>query len=176
MADIAPLVEGHTLIIARPHLRCLGAMPPELDAAFLSLKATVGQFLRHTYGVEPLYWEHGIFGQSVFHLHMHCIPIPLPQVIPSVGVAVAGDQTDLSALRSWFGTRGPYWYAEQRGQGYLCAPDPTAYFAANAEFDARLDFPPETRPFWEHRDVLHRRGGTLIPPLVAKWQAASPFS
>ena len=176
MADIGPLVEGHTLIIARPHLRCLGVMPPELDAVFLLLKDAVGAFLRRTYGTEPLFWEHGVFGQSVFHLHMHCIPVPLPQIIPGVGVEVEGAPTDLRAIRTWFTEWGPYWYAEQGGTGYLCPPDLDAYFAANAEFDARLDFPSEERPFWEHRDVLHRRGATLIPPLLAKWRAASPFS
>jgi diadenosine tetraphosphate (Ap4A) HIT family hydrolase len=169
MADVAPLVEGHTLIIARPHLRCLGVMPRELDEQFLAIKGQVGRFLRRTYGVEPVFWEHGIFGQSVPHLHLHCIPLPLPRTVPQVGLPVAGAPTDLHAVRTWFAGRGHYWYAEQDGRGYLCPPDPDAYRAANAEFDALMDVPDDARPFWEHREMLQRRGDLLVRRLLVKW-------
>src|SRR5262249_28481660 len=122
MADIAPLVEGHTLIIARQHLRCLGDMPPHLDEKFLELKGVVGRFLRRTYGGERVFWEHGIFGQSVPHAHMHAIPLPIPRAVLRVGEALPAQPTDLDAIRRWFSERGHYWYVEQEGRGYLCAP------------------------------------------------------
>jgi hypothetical protein len=112
----------------------------------------------------------------VAHLHLHCIPLPLPRTIVQVGEAVDGPPGGLDAIRRWFAERGHYWYAEQGGRGYLCRPDHDAYFAANAEFDALIDFPDDARPFWAHRDVLQRRGDMLIRRLLVKWFDEMGFS
>src|SRR5690242_19582887 len=72
-ADHAPLVEGHLLIIPKQHYACYGTVPPELDAELFALKREVRRFLDRFYA-PIVFWEHGIFRQTVFHAHLHCFP------------------------------------------------------------------------------------------------------
>src|SRR5579864_8803574 len=72
-ADHAPLVEGHILIIPKSHYTCYGDVPGTLDEELLALKNEVRQFFARYY-VPPVFWEHGIFRQTVFHAHLHCFP------------------------------------------------------------------------------------------------------
>src|SRR5947209_18147100 len=66
VADHAPLVEGHILIIPRQHYACYGAVPAELDAELDVLKQQVQQFFAQFYA-PTVFWEHGVFRQTVFH-------------------------------------------------------------------------------------------------------------
>src|SRR2546421_13104667 len=70
-ADHAPLVEGHLLIIPKQHYTCYGSVPAELDTQLFALKHEVRQFLNRFYA-PAVFWEHGIFRQTVFHAHLHC--------------------------------------------------------------------------------------------------------
>ncbi len=44
VADHAPLVEGHILILPKRHFACYGVVPAELDAELLALKREVQDF------------------------------------------------------------------------------------------------------------------------------------
>jgi diadenosine tetraphosphate (Ap4A) HIT family hydrolase len=72
-ADHAPLVEGHLLIISKDHYTCYGDVPASLDDELLAMKNVVRQFFTRFYD-PPVFWEHGIFRQTVFHAHLHCFP------------------------------------------------------------------------------------------------------
>src|SRR6266581_4048181 len=72
-ADHAPLVEGHILIIPKQHFACYGEVPAKLDAELYSLKHEVQRFFTRYYA-PTVFWEHGIFKQTVFHAHLHCFP------------------------------------------------------------------------------------------------------
>jgi histidine triad (HIT) family protein len=87
--DKFPLFPGHTLVISQAHLPCFGAATPEvLDAADAAV-ARARQFIDAAYGVDPLLWENGVAGQSVFHAHLHLIPAPLKEL--PIDPATAGD-------------------------------------------------------------------------------------
>ena len=45
LADHAPLVEGHLLVIPRGHYACYGALPTWLETEFVTLKRRVADFL-----------------------------------------------------------------------------------------------------------------------------------
>src|SRR5215813_12251511 len=49
LADNAPLVEGHALIIPRDHYACFGALPVGWDGELLTLKGRVARFERERY-------------------------------------------------------------------------------------------------------------------------------
>src|ERR1700758_3244505 len=72
-ADHAPLVEGHLLIIPKQHYACYGDVPAPLDEELFALKEEMRQFYTRFYA-PVVFWEHGVFRQTVFHAHLHCFP------------------------------------------------------------------------------------------------------
>ena len=73
ICDANPLVEGHILIIPKKHLTCVGAYTNELLQEFLELNKKVSKFILDNYNSIASF-EHGIFGQTVFHSHIHYLP------------------------------------------------------------------------------------------------------
>ncbi|GCE02938.1 HIT family protein [Dictyobacter aurantiacus] len=125
VADHAPLVEGHILIIPKQHYTCYGDVPSSLDDELFGLKQEVRRFFE-LYYTEPVYWEHGIFHQTVFHAHLHCFPIgPLTYDLEHHGHGQRiHSQED---IRSWHQQNGHYFYLEDTHHGYLFPPEPETY-------------------------------------------------
>nr|VFJ47921.1 MAG: Diadenosine tetraphosphate (Ap4A) hydrolase [Candidatus Kentron sp. FM]VFJ48031.1 MAG: Diadenosine tetraphosphate (Ap4A) hydrolase [Candidatus Kentron sp. FM]VFK07686.1 MAG: Diadenosine tetraphosphate (Ap4A) hydrolase [Candidatus Kentron sp. FM] len=77
--DVAPLVEGHVLIISKNHYPCFGAMPPEHLREAVDIKRKMKQALTAGYRT-PVFFEHGpvssdgVAGSCVDHAHLHCLP------------------------------------------------------------------------------------------------------
>ncbi len=123
--DHAPLVEGHLLIIPKEHYTCYGDVPSSLDAEFLALKQKTQDFLERYYR-PVIFWEHGIYHQSVFHAHLHCFPFGPISYDPA---------TDLHAqlihsqdeLRAWHHQYNYYFYLEDAHQAYLFKPETDNY-------------------------------------------------
>ena len=113
VADYAPLVEGHMLIIPRAHYACYGALPLEIEPELVDLKRRVARFFRAKYR-PAVFFEHGVFRQTVFHAHLHALPfgpinLQLFELAHPDGRPVAG----LADLRAWYNERGHYFYVEQ---------------------------------------------------------------
>ena len=72
-ADHAPLVEGHLLVIPKDHYACYGDTPTTLDEELFAIKDELRQFYTQHYA-PVVFWEHGVFRQTVFHAHLHCFP------------------------------------------------------------------------------------------------------
>jgi diadenosine tetraphosphate (Ap4A) HIT family hydrolase len=109
MPDKFPLLPGHILIISKEHRRC--HVDHDLDAELDVAAATVRRFLREAYGTPALAWENGVFGQTVFHAHLHLIPCDAMDI----GADVAAEET-VAAVASWepvrrhFARHGGYRY------------------------------------------------------------------
>ncbi len=73
VCDVHPIIEGHILIIPKQHISCIGEYPKELYEEFINLNDKVSDFLLKEYGSVSSF-EHGIFGQTVFHSHIHYLP------------------------------------------------------------------------------------------------------
>jgi len=73
VCDANPIVEGHILIIPKTHVSCIGEYSEELFKEFMELDKKVSQFVSSEYGYVSSF-EHGVFGQTVFHSHVHYIP------------------------------------------------------------------------------------------------------
>ena len=144
LADHAPLVAGHLLIVPRAHYACYGAVPARLDAELLALKETTRRFLSEVYHT-PTFFEHGIFRQTVYHAHLHAMPFgpvawDLLEMAASVGGAAYHSQDD---LRAWYAERGQYFYLETPG-------DPAHDSAPQAAI-----FPPEMGVYGRALSTLH---------------------
>lgn len=158
LADHAPFVGGHMLIVPRAHFACYGAVPSTLDAELLELKESVRSFLSEVYRA-PTFFEHGVFRQTVYHAHLHAMPFGplawdlLGMAEPSGGVA-RHSQDD---LRAWFTQRGHYFYLESPG-------DPEHAIAAQAAI-----FPAEMgvygRALTKLRQLANDHGGWAPPQL-----------
>jgi diadenosine tetraphosphate (Ap4A) HIT family hydrolase len=125
VADHAPLVEGHLLIIPKQHYACYGAVPAALDTELFALKREVQEFFDHFYA-PVVYWEHGIFHQTVFHAHLHCFPFGETHYQLSEGLhdRIVHTQAD---IREWYTTKGQYFYLEDRHNAVLFAPHMDTY-------------------------------------------------
>ncbi len=125
IADHAPLLEGHLLIIPKQHYACYGTVPATLDAELLALKQEVRAFFLDFYAA-PVYWEHGIFHQTVFHAHLHCFPFGETRYQLSEGLhdLVVHSQDD---IRAWYATQGQYFYLEDSRFALLFAPQTDHY-------------------------------------------------
>lgn len=125
IADHAPLVEGHLLIAPKQHYACYGIVPAALDAELLALKQEVRAFFLDFYAA-PVYWEHGVFHQTVFHAHLHCFPFGEAHYALSEGLhaLVVLSQDD---IRAWYSPEGPYFYLEDRQHALLFAPQTDSY-------------------------------------------------
>ncbi|MFI5273440.1 MAG: HIT family protein [Ktedonobacterales bacterium] len=155
LADHAPLVEGHLLIIPRAHYACYGAVPVELEPELLALKRRVADFLARTYRV-PAFFEHGVFRQTVYHAHLHAIPLGATGFRMDDLLAHGGHRVASPAdVRDWYAAHGHYFYIEQPDAND--APAPAAVF------------PPEEQRYFRAlgmlRDSAGRTGGWAPQPV-----------
>jgi histidine triad (HIT) family protein len=75
--DIAPLAEGHLLVIPLAHYPNLSEMPPEAAAALAAHLPRLGGVLRdvtQAAGFNLLANEGAVAGQEINHVHFHLIP------------------------------------------------------------------------------------------------------
>lgn len=108
VCDDHPLTEGHILIIPKQHISCVGAYPEDIFKEFLELNDKVSQFLTSVYKSVSSF-EHGIYGQTVFHAHTHYFPFegePI-DIVPE-GKDKLSKINDLSKLKTLFKRDGGY--------------------------------------------------------------------
>lgn len=79
ISDIAPLVEGHLLIISLTHHPCFGNLLNEHYEEFQDVKRFITKLLTKVY-TKPIFFEHGPVmtkraGCCIDHAHIHCLPV-----------------------------------------------------------------------------------------------------
>jgi histidine triad (HIT) family protein len=73
--DIRPVFKGHVLIVPRPHVTELSALPPDLLPGFFSLVQEVATAVPAALGAKGTFVAmNNIVSQSVPHLHAHVVP------------------------------------------------------------------------------------------------------
>ena len=137
LVDNAPLTEGHLLIVPHEHCPCFGAVPCAYDDELGALKARVAAFLEGTYR-SVCFFEHGVFHQTVYHAHLHAIPLgadALADNLPAEAEDARGMLVQRQAdVRAWYAAFGHYFFVEQTPHGEapgiaaLFPPDETVYF------------------------------------------------
>jgi diadenosine tetraphosphate (Ap4A) HIT family hydrolase len=134
IADHAPLAEGHLLIVPRDHYACYGALPADLDVEAHDLRERATRFLTEIYRT-PIFFEHGVFRQTVSHAHLHALPLGAANHGFADAVSRIGRPApSLEALRAWYAERGHYFYLETERtesgerEGLLFPPEMDIYF------------------------------------------------
>ena len=64
---------GHVMLIPRKHVPCLAKLSAPLTKNFLSIKEKISNELKSSFSA-PIMYEHGIYGQSIYHAHLHFLP------------------------------------------------------------------------------------------------------
>ncbi len=164
LADHAPLIEGHILLVPKAHYSCYGAVSPELEAEFLEMKARATKFLVRSYR-PPVFFEHGIFRQTVYHAHLHCFPFgPLRLDLSAYHPHPVENLAD---VREWYEQRGQYFYFEQgTGEGQLFVPEEVRYFSVLGELRKEAT----THGAWHPPLERRLNGQPKVQSLVQKWQ------
>ena len=75
--DIAPIAQGHTLVVPKQHARNLFDIDPDLVAQVAQVTAHIGPRLTAAVGADGLTVRQNnerAAGQLVFHYHVHLIP------------------------------------------------------------------------------------------------------
>lgn len=120
MPDLYPLVPGHLLVVTQDHHRCLGAAGPEVLAELPDVVADATSFVRAKYGVEPVLWENGVTGQTVFHAHLHLIPLDVGDLLDDLVADPASAEIDgWDEVARRFSEAGDYHYIRVRGRSWL---------------------------------------------------------
>lgn len=172
LADHAPLIEGHLLIIPRDHYACYGALPVELEAELLALKRRVSGFLETAYRV-PAYFEHGVFRQTVFHAHLHAFPFgPIALDVHNLAAPQSRHVTALADVRAWYAERGPYFYLEQPSQDGIPAeaavfpPSEAVYFRVLGHLRDQTS----SQASWQPPAARRMLGEAKVQALVDAWR------
>jgi diadenosine tetraphosphate (Ap4A) HIT family hydrolase len=169
VTDHAPLLEGHLLIIPRSHYTCYGDVPETLDTELFALKQEVQQFFLQYYAA-PVFWEHGIYHQTVFHAHLHCFPFgdlryDLSENLHDELVASQDD------LRSWYTTRGEYFYLEDSQHSMLFPPVAERYYSIIRGVLSRGVTSRVGSVSWRSPQERYEQGKSLIQATKSKWSA-----
>jgi diadenosine tetraphosphate (Ap4A) HIT family hydrolase len=167
--DHAPVVEGHILIIPKEHYACYGEVPAALDEALFEQKREVQRFFARYY--QPaIFFEHGIFRQTVYHAHLHCFPFGSVTYELERGLhdQVVSSQDD---IRAWYATRGHYFYLEDDQRALLFVPDMDRYLAVFREVLWQEVAARTNRSQWPSAKERYNTGAPLIAATATKWQA-----
>ena len=167
-ADHAPLVEGHLLIIPKRHYTCYGDVPGELDTELFAMKSEVQQFFTRFYA-SPVFWEHGIFRQTVFHAHLHCFPWGVTGYDRDEGLhtKIAASQED---IRRWHRQHGQYFYMEDSAVALIFAPDMERYLSIMKNVFVRGITLRGGKAQWRSPKQRYDEGVPLIEAAMEKWQ------
>ncbi|MFG2090767.1 MULTISPECIES: HIT family protein [unclassified Spirillospora] len=121
MPDVAPLTEGHVLLVTLEHHRCAGAFGRDMWERALSWRDRVARLYGAVYGSdELLLFEHGPArpqsgGACIDHAHWHLLPGThgVRTVVEAQGHP--GAPADHAALRAYLRTGRSYLLIEEDG-------------------------------------------------------------
>ena len=122
MPDKYPMLPGHTLIIARQHLACYAAASDALLAELDRAISHVRSFLDAAYDSPVLIFENGVAGQTVFHAHLHLVPVRILEI--SATLAAHEDiatSTGWKDVRAHYVLHGMYRYVQLHDRSYIIA-------------------------------------------------------
>ena len=168
-ADHAPLVEGHILIIPKQHFACYGEVPAQLDEELFSLKREVQRFFTRFYA-PSVFWEHGIFKQTVFHAHLHCFPrgksgYSLEEKLHNI---IVSSQEE---VRQWYVLQGSYFYMEDSNRALLFAPEMDRYLGIVKNVFWRGIVARGGKVEWRSPQQRYEEGEPFIKAMIDKWRS-----
>jgi len=135
--DIAPMMDGHLLLVSCEHIVSFGGLPPDFDDAIAKYTGFVSRLFESTYGAAPVFFEHGggsngDAGACIDHAHWHCVPGSADIITSMVEARFGkGNPADVDALRSLRSNNRNYLYvryASGEGRAFPVEMVPSQFF------------------------------------------------
>lgn len=128
IVDVAPLAEGHVLVVAVDHYPCGGACPAAVWQRAVEARRSVDRIYRTAYGRGATFFEHGPArsqgaGSCIDHAHWHCLPAGFDVRGVVEGYGLRGTRVTRPHLTRYFHTGASYLYLEQDGQSWAYLAD-----------------------------------------------------
>jgi len=177
LADHAPLIEGHILIVPRNHYACDGAVPEMLEDELLALKSRLRRFESVAYR-DPVFFEHGVFRQTVYHAHLHAMPFG------SVALGISSEAQDagreasrLQDVRDWYAELGHYFYlerpaADETSVAMIYPPNLDQYFHVLGALRAATG----SLAGWQPQQMRRLTSGGKVRAVAEAWRAFAEAS
>lgn len=124
---------GYVVLATKAHIPCMGAIPKDQVERLDATQEKIRQAIKKEYGILPLFFEHGIKGQSVLHAHIHAIPTSFD---PGSQIAMDFPNTCIKVVRS---------FAELRFD-YICRQRPYLYWQPQGSKLRFACWDPDTPP------------------------------
>lgn len=138
---------GQVMIIPKDHYNCFAELPFELEKEYLDLREKTEEFITKNFN-EPYSLEHGVYGQTVPHAHVHFIPMKSKDYeIKSVEEEIMKTPGAGYVAVDWEGVKDIY----KKEHKYMFFEEKDKYYVCNVE--KYKD--PDKRPLeWLWRDFL----------------------
>ena len=75
LGNSGPVVEGHILLVTNDHENSMGSLNGKEFEEFNIIYTNLLKFLKEVYKMQIITFEHGNIHQSIYHAHMHFIPL-----------------------------------------------------------------------------------------------------
>ncbi|GAA2163245.1 HIT family protein [Actinomadura napierensis] len=161
MPDVAPLADGHLLLVTRRHRQCAGDFGEPLWDLALWWRDHVARLYRQAYGTgELLLFEHGPAlsqggGACIDHAHWHFLPGVHGIRAVVEGRGLPGTPAGYAALRARFRTGHSYLLIEEQGTATVHPGD-----GVRGQFLR-----------WAVTVALHgETAGNAVPAMAWRWQ------
>jgi diadenosine tetraphosphate (Ap4A) HIT family hydrolase len=135
--DLAPLVDGHLLLVSSRHYINYGACPVQLGRRIAKQQRRLVTLFRRAYDRPTLFLEHGPAlrgraGSCIDHAHLHCLPIESSQFLDKVAATLGrGTRASLATIRRLHRASKSYAYAQPEagpGRAYEAEVLPQQFF------------------------------------------------
>ena len=138
------LAPGHVMLLPKMHLDCFAQLPKQLRKEFLSIKDKLFNKIASAFN-EPMVYEHGVYGQSIKHAHLHFLPSSnshynLENIKENIFKSLKSTRIEnMFQITDVFRNESSYFYLEQNGRKWVIhtKDQPEGKFIFRKEF-ARL--------------------------------------
>lgn len=177
VCDRNPLIEGHILIIPKEHRACIAEYTAEEFIEYEQIAERTAGFVAKTYGSVSIF-EHGRFGQTVFHSHVHLLPFAgNPVAIIPEGEDRLEPLKSLKDLHARDERDDGYLYFDIEGEAWTVDVKLAAPRFFRDRFGAAVGHP--ERGNWKALQTNPHAAAELASEceaLAAKWRAANPLA
>lgn len=118
------LAPGHVMLLPKIHIACFAQLPNQLSQEFISVKDKLFNKIASAFN-EPIAYEHGLYGQSINHAHLHFLPsrnnyYNLENIKENIFKILKSTRIDdMFQIRDVFKKEGSYFYLEQNGKRWV---------------------------------------------------------
>ena len=118
------LAPGHVMLLPKMHLDCFAQLPMQLRKEFFSIKDNLLNKVKSSFN-EPIIYEHGVYGQSIKHAHLHFLPSRsshhnLENIKENIFKSLKSTRIDkMFKIADVFRNEGSYFYLEQSGKKWV---------------------------------------------------------